>query len=354
MVTADFMSRIIGMVVFALIGARLGVDAAGPLGLPEEATWFLFSLVGFLFGLIITPYLTVRPVRIISQSIKEMSIEVLSMALIGTLLGLFIALLMAYPLSLLGQPFNSIAPPAISILGAYLGATIFSVRAREIWELLSDRMGLKRSRLLAMQSTRQLLLDTSVLIDGRIVEISNTGFLGGTMLIPRFVLSELHQVADSSDTLRRNRGRRGLTKLNELQRSSVTPVKIIEEDVEEVNEVDDKLVMLAQRLDACLVTNDYNLNKVAHAQGVMVLNVNALANAVKPDLIPGETFPIHIIQEGRDADQGVGYLEDGTMVVVEKGKSFMDRTIRVTVTKSITRDAGRMIFAVPEIDTRRS
>jgi len=174
------------------------------------------------------------------------------------------------------------------------------------------------------------------------------------MLIPRFVLSELHQVADSSDTLRRNRGRRGLTKLNELQRSSVTPVKIIEEDVEEVNEVDDKLVMLAQRLDACLVTNDYNLNKVAHAQGVMVLNVNALANAVKPDLIPGETFPIHIIQEGRDADQGVGYLEDGTMVVVEKGKSFMDRTIRVTVTKSITRDAGRMIFAVPEIDTRRS
>ncbi|MDX1991857.1 MAG: PIN domain nuclease [bacterium] len=353
MITADFVSRIIGMVVFAFAGARLGVDAAGPLGLPEEATWFLFALVGFLFGLIITPYLTVRPVRAISQNIKEMPIEVLFMALIGASIGLTIALLMAYPLSLLGRPLNSFVPPAISVLGAYLGATIFGVRAREIWELFSERLGFRRARMMAMQGTRQLLLDTSVLIDGRIVDIAKTGFLGGTMLIPRFVLTELHQVADSSDMLRRNRGRRGLVKLNELQRNNVTPVKIIEEDVDDIPEVDDKLVALALRLDASLVTNDYNLNKVADAQGVMVLNINALANAVKAQYIAGETFPIHIFQEGRDTDQGVGYLDDGTMVVVERGKFYMDRTIRVTVTKAITKETGRMIFAVPESEASK-
>lgn len=353
MVSSEFISRIIGMVVFAFVGARLGVDAAASLDLPEEVSWFLFSLVGFLFGLIMTPYITVRPVRSIGQSIKEMPIEVLFMALLGAIIGLTIALLMAYPLSLLGAPFNSVLPPAASVLGGYLGITVFSVRAREIWEVLSDQIGFKRARMLSMQSNRQLLLDTSVLIDGRIVEIAKTAFLGGTLIIPRFVLNELHQVADSSDALRRNRGRRGLIKLNELQRNNVIPVKIIEDDVEEIVEVDDKLVALALRMDAYLVTNDYPLSKVAEGQGVMVLNINLLANAVRSIHIPGETFPIHIIQEGRDEDQGVGYLEDGTMVVVENGKNYMDRTIRVTVTKLINREAGRMIFAVPETDTRR-
>jgi uncharacterized protein YacL len=343
------------MIVFAIVGARLGVDAAEGLNLPEaeEAFWFFFSLIGFLFGLIVTPYFSVRPFRRISRRIREMPIEVLFTSLIGGAIGLALGLMLAYPLAQLNPPFNQIAPAAASIVGGYLGMTIFGVRSREIWEVLSTQTGSAHTRMLALQANRQLLLDTSVLIDGRIVDIARTGFLGGTLVIPRFVLTELHQVADSSDTLRRNRGRRGLVKLNELQRNNTTPVKIIEDDIEGLSDVDNKLVALAQQMDAALVTNDYPLSKVAEGQGVPVLNINLLANAVRATYIPGETFPIHVIQTGSEENQGVGYLEDGTMVIVENGKRYMDRTIKVTVTKFINREAGRIYFAVPESDYKR-
>lgn len=344
--TVDFFFRIAGMIIFAFVGARLGVDAAVSFRLPEQTMSFFFSLIGFLFGLIITPWITVRPVRHLRKSITEMPVEVLLTTLVGGILGMFAGLLVSYPFSLLTNPFGSVLPAAATVLFAYLGIALFRVRARELLPLLSERAG--QNRMFRIQTERQLLLDTSVLIDGRIVEIAQTGFLGGTMLIPRFVLTELHQVSDSSDALRRNRGRRGLIKLNELQRNNITPVKIIEDEIEEITDVDGKLVALAIQLNAAIVTNDYNLNQVADAQGVAVLNINRLANAVRSAYIPGETFPIHIIQEGKDEGQGVGYLEDGTMVVVEKGKDYMDRTIRVTVTKLINRDAGRMIFAMPE------
>lgn len=355
MPSVEFMSRIIGMVFFALVGARLGIDAASAFNLPEaeEAFWFSFSLLGFLIGLVITPYITIRPIQRISQSINEMPIESLFMALIGLFIGLSFALLMAYPLSFIGSPWNAIVPPAISVIGGYLGATIFRVRSREILDLLSERFNIKQTRLLSMQSNRKLLIDTSVLIDGRIVEITKTGFVGGTILIPRFVMTELHQVADSADTLRRKRGRRGLNKLNELQRNNVVPVKIIDDDIEDIIEVDDKLVALAQQMDAALITNDYPLSKVAEGQGVLVLNMNSLSNAVRSVYIPGESFPLHIIQEGTDANQGVGYLDDGTMVVVENGRTYMDRTIKVEVTRMITRDTGRILFAIPENEKER-
>ena len=197
-------------------------------------------------------------------------------------------------------------------------------------------------------SSRKLLLDTSVLIDGRIKDIVETGFIGGSLILPRFVLSELHRVADSSDALRRNRGRRGLNMLNKLQRSDIANVRIVEEDFEDIQAVDDKLVALALQMDALVMTNDYNLNQVAEAQGVTVLNVNQLANAVRSIYIPGEIFAIRVIQEGTQEEQGIGYLEDGTMVVIEHGQRYMDRTINVEVTKLINRDTGRMIFAVPE------
>ncbi len=346
----EFAFRMIGMVVFALVGARLGVDVSGSLGLPEDtmATSVIFGLVGVLFGLILTPWFTTRPVRFTSKLINEMSIDVLFMALIGLLLGLLIGLLLAYPLSLLAGPLGSVLPAALALATAYLGITIFSRRSREIWEFFGERLGIGpvKSRL-QMGSNRELILDTSVLIDGRIVDIAKTGFLGGTLVVPRFVLSELHQVADSPDPLRRNRGRRGLAKLNELQRDTDIPVKIIEDDFEGVSEVDNKLIMLALQRDTLLVTNDYNLNRVAEAQNVLVLNVNLLANAVRTVYIPGETFSIHVIQEGRDPDQGVGYLEDGTMVVIANGKRYMDRTINVTVTRLINQATGRMIFAEP-------
>jgi uncharacterized protein YacL len=321
--------------------------------LPTDGTAAIFGLVGALFGLVLTPWITTRPVRAINQNIREMPIEVFFMTLIGILLGLVVALLMAYPLSLLPVPFNQILPPAFSIVFAYIGFTVFNLRAREIWSTLADRAGVKRGRIFAMQSSRELVVDTSVLIDGRIVDIAKTGFLGGMLIVPRFVLTELHQVADSPDPLRRNRGRRGLVKVNELQRNDIVPVKVVDDDFEDIAEVDDKLVALAIQMDAYLLTNDYPLSKVAESQGVMVLNINLLANAVRSVYIPGETFPLRIIQEGREPDQGVGYLDDGTMVVVENGSRYMDRTVPVTVTKLINSPAGRMIFALPENEANR-
>lgn len=346
MATVDFLSRIVGLFVFTILGARFGTEISGTLEIPSDASALVFGLVGALFGLIMTPWVIIRPVQFANQSTREMPVETFIMLVVGAFVGLILALLMAYPLSLMPQPFGEFVPPALSIILGYLGITIFRVRAREIWQVVGPGGG-RRGRILGADPGRQLLLDTSVLIDGRIVDIAKSGFLGGALIIPRFVMTELHQVADSSDQLRRNRGRRGLVKVNELQRNDVIAVKIIDDDIEGINEVDDKLVALAMQMDALLVTNDYPLGKVAESQGVSVLNINILANAVRSIYIPGETFPLHIIQEGTDSGQGVGYLDDGTMVVVESGRRYMDRTVEVMVTKLINREAGRMIFAQP-------
>jgi uncharacterized protein YacL len=192
---------------------------------------------------------------------------------------------------------------------------------------------------------RTILLDTSVIIDGRIADIARTGFMVGTLMIPRFVLNELQYIADSADGLRRQRGRRGMEVLSQLQRDPTIPVRISDIDVEGVREVDDKLVILARQLRCPILTNDYNLNRVAELQGVAVLNVNELANAVKSVLLPGESLIINIIQEGKETGQGVGYLDDGTMVVVEDGRDHLNAKTAVLVTKVLQTAAGRMIFA---------
>jgi uncharacterized protein YacL len=345
----DFASRLLGMVIFAIVGARMGVDSAATLSLPTLATSFIFALVGILFGLIITPFITVRPLRTANRVITEMPMEVLFTGFIGLVIGLLLALLVAYPLSLLSSPLGNILPPLVSAVGAYLGIALFTARSRETWTFMNEWLGIGHPRAAANPGAeRILLLDTSVLIDGRIVDIAKTGFLGGTLTVPRFVMSELQRVADSSDTQRRNRGRRGLERLNALRREPGVAFNIIEEDAEEVTEVDDKLIALAVRLNAPIVTIDFPMNQVARAQGVNVLNINSLANAVRSAYIPGETFALRIIQEGKEQNQGVGYLEDGTMVIVENGKSFMDRSIYVTVTKLISKETGRIIFAVPD------
>lgn len=347
--TPDFSSRMIGMIVFTILGARLGLDTADAFSLPANYNGLLFGIVGTLFGLIMTPWITVRPVRALRRSINEWSVERLLMSIIGVIFGLFIGLLAAYPLSLLDPPFGTIVPTIITVICGYLGLTIFGVRSKEIVDTIATRFGKSPIRSTGL-SSRKLLLDTSVLIDGRITDISDTGFIGGAMIVPRFVLSELHRVADASDPLRRNRGRRGLDMLNRLQKSELVSLRIIDDDFEDIPQVDDKLVALALQMTAYVVTNDFNLNQVAEAQGVPVLNINALANAVRSMYIPGETFAIRVIQEGTDEGQGVGYLDDGTMVVIKNGKDYMDRTINVQVTKLINRDTGRMIFAIPEGD----
>jgi uncharacterized protein YacL len=188
------------------------------------------------------------------------------------------------------------------------------------------------------------VLDTSVIIDGRIADICETGFLDGTLVVPQFVLRELQQVADSSDSLKRNRGRRGLDILQRVQKMAHVHVQIVETDFPEVREVDLKLIELAKRLSGKIVTNDFNLNKVAQLRGVAVLNINELANALKPVVLPGELLRVFVLKEGKESGQGVAYLDDGTMVVVDQGKRAIGRTIEVTVTSVLQTTAGKMIF----------
>jgi uncharacterized protein YacL len=202
------------------------------------------------------------------------------------------------------------------------------------------------------------ILDTSVIIDGRIADICETGFLEGTLVVPQFVLRELQQVADSSDSLKRNRGRRGLDILQKVQKMAGVTVQIVETDFPEVREVDMKLIELARKMNGKIVTNDFNLNKVAQLRGVLVLNINELANSLKPVVLPGEVMRVFILKEGKEAGQGVGYLDDGTMVVVDQGKKALGRTIEVSVTSVLQTTAGKMIFcrwaeASPGEDTGR-
>jgi uncharacterized protein YacL len=242
----------------------------------------------------------------------------------------------------------------VVIVFGYLGITIAVLRQRDIVALFRRRgTGPPAGPLLAVQEAgtqkEVLLLDTSVIIDGRIADIALTGFIRSPMLIPRFVLAELQYIADSPDSLRRNRGRRGLEMLNRMQKESPVPIQIVDLDAEGVRQVDAKLVQLARQLSCPIVTNDYNLNRVAGLQGVQVLNINELSNAVRSVLLPGESLTIRVIQEGKEAGQGIGYLDDGTMVVIENGRRHMDSEIGVTVTKVLQTSAGRMIFATPNL-----
>jgi uncharacterized protein YacL len=268
----------------------------------------------------------------------------------GLTLGLVVALLVTYPLSLLPEPYRYILPLVLAIVFSYLGIAVMITRQQDILNLLEGSRFLRGGEHAgsATREERYVLLDTSVIIDGRIADVSKTGFIFGTMLVPRFVLYELQHIADSSDNLRRNRGRRGLDILNRLQKDSLVPVRITDMDVEGVREVDGKLVMLSKQLNCPILTNDYNLNRVAELQGVTVLNINELANAVKAVFLPGETMSIKVIQEGKEVGQGVAYLDDGTMIVVEDGRRYLNQALNVVVTKVLQTAAGRMIFARPD------
>ena len=351
--TSELAWRLFGMVILAIVGARIGVDIAVK-PLTNDVFALIFGLVGALVGLILTPYVTTRPARFARRTIRQMPAEVLLTSIIGLIFGLVIAALFSVPFGLLPQPFSQWVPSIVAVVAAYLSITIFAFRAHDISQMVA---GLMRGGMNAIpgraNSDLQILLDTSVIIDGRILDISKTGFIFGTFVVPQFVLAELQHIADSGDVLRRSRGRRGLEILEELQREGKTPVTIIDVDIDNVREVDDKLVVLAKQVGALLMTNDWNLNRVADLQNVPVLNINDLANAVKAVHLPGERITILVIQEGREPNQGVGYLDDGTMIVVEDGKRYMDRTIDVVITRMIQTQAGKMYFARPEENPRK-
>jgi len=340
----EFVFRLIGMVACAVASFQLALSLGG--GWQDLRAISALTLAGAALGLIVTPWVTIRPVAWAGSRIRSMPASKLIVGVLGMILGLAVAALLAPALSNLPRPLGGTLPLAASVLFGYLGAAVMGMRYQDISRFVRVHLG----RDVAQGSPKsrsegQVLLDTSVIIDGRIADISRTGFIGETMLVPRFVLNELQHIADSSDSLRRNRGRRGLDMLNKLRKESVVPIVITDMDVEDVREVDDKLVMLARQLHCPVITNDYNLNRVAELQGVLVLSINELANAVRTILLPGETLHVRIIQEGKEAGQGVGYLDDGTMVVVENGKRFLNRTVEAVVTKVLQTAAGRMIFA---------
>jgi uncharacterized protein YacL len=350
MIGIEFVLRLIGMVVFGILAGYWGYNATYFGDAHQEFYAVVFGLVGALVGLVVTPFITTRPARWILANLSKVSSQSLLAGLLGLVVGLLIAALLSFPLSLLPRPFGQILPFLAVIVFVYFSVMIFVLRSKEIFDILPSRRhrGSSESQEGAGEaavSGRNILLDTSVIIDGRITDIARTGFLVGTLMIPRFVLNELQYIADSPDALRRQRGRRGMEVLSQLQKDTTVPVRISDIDVEGVREVDDKLVVLARQLRCPILTNDYNLNRVAELQGVAVLNVNELANAVKSVFLPGEVITVDIIQEGRESGQGIAYLDDGTMVVVEDGKDYIAKQAGVVVTKVLQTAAGRMIFA---------
>lgn len=351
----DFFIRIFSMVIFSGVGFYFGFWF-GQTNDPQHILTYTLSMgaVGALFGLIATPYFTTIPVRAMRRMLLRVSAERLLSALSGLIFGLLIAALLTFPLSMLPDPIGNVFPFLAVLVFGYFGVALFTIRQTDIMAIIGAAGNRTNESMTGSnnnqwgQSSRTILLDTSVIIDGRVADIAQTGFLPGTLLIPRFVLNELQYIADSSDSLRRQRGRRGMEVLAELQKVSAVGVRISDMDVEGVREVDDKLVILARQLKCPILTNDYNLNRVAELQGVTILNINELANAVKSVVLPGETLGIAIIQEGKEANQGVGYMDDGTMVVVEGGNRFIGQTKAINVTKILQTAAGRMIFGKPE------
>lgn len=281
----------------------------------------------------------------IENYLQNMTLYELTISAGGLIAGLIVANLIIIPIiriAIIGLPIAVIA----NVLFGLIGVSITSGKKNE--HFFHSPLDKNRVSTNGKFNKEPKLLDTSVIIDGRIVDICRSGFLEGELLVPGFVLEELRHIADSSDVLKRNRGRRGLDVLNILQKELGYPVRIENIEVAEGGEVDDKLLKAAKKINGKIITNDYNLNKVASFHGVNVLNINELANAMKPIALPGEEMVIQVIKDGKEKEQGIAYMDDGTMIVVESGKRFVGETISVMVTSVIQTAAGRMIFAKPK------
>ncbi|WP_122645951.1 PIN/TRAM domain-containing protein [Enterococcus mediterraneensis] len=313
----------------------------------------LGALIFFLFSLVLAKHVAAG-IKKIEEKLSELSLTYLLFGAVGAIIGLTISVIISMALYNIQIPFiNSVVPIILMILCGYLGFRIGTTRIDEWKKIFATKNKKTESSEQVLERKaedhfrRYKILDTSVIIDGRIYDIAKTGFLEGTILIPNFVLYELQYIADSGDSLKRVRGRRGLDILNALQKEDGISVEMYDGDFEEITEVDSKLIKLAKLLDGVVVTNDYNLNKVSEFQNVPVLNINELANAVKPVVIPGEGMEVLVVKAGTERQQGVAYLDDGTMVVVEDGQHYMNERIKVIVTSALQTAAGRMIFAKP-------
>lgn len=353
------MGKNIARVIISLTGAIIGSIVASllldVLDLQKKVlpiTGFLFNIIGFVsFGIIlfllapsIINYLSKYTDKIESR-LQRVPMQDIILGSFGLIIGLIIAFLLLYPLRLIPMKWVSdIISVVVYLLLGYLGLSIAVKRKEEINLSSLFKKNSSSSNKDNAKSIRPKILDTSVIIDGRIFDICKTGFIEGPLVIPTFVLQELRHIADSSDALKRNRGRRGLDILNKIQKELDMKVQINETDLGNM-EVDIKLLKLGQLLNGKVITNDYNLNKVAEFQGVEVLNINELANAVKPVVLPGEEMVVQIIKDGKEMGQGIAYLDDGTMIVVDGGKKHVGEIMDVMVTSVLQTAAGRMIFA---------
>jgi uncharacterized protein YacL len=331
-----------GLTGVVLILQHLADFGEAPAAVVLVAAWILSWTV---LGYSLLPYLTFIPAMALLRAVQRLSTLEFVTAIIGLFLGLVLGLLLGLPVAALPPPLGTVAPLAVSVVFGLIMVGLTVAKRHDLLQAAASMGLLRRDGFAGGSEGPRILVDTSAIIDGRIADIADSGFLVGTLVVPRFVLDELQRLADSSDHLRRTRGRRGLEILGQMRKGGVVGVEITDEDAPGVSEVDAKLVELARREPRPVLTNDLNLNRVAGLQGVRVMNVNSLANAVKPAMLPGEDLHVRIIQPGKDPGQGVGYLDDGTMVVVEGAAKAVDSELDVTVTRVIQTVAGRMIFA---------
>jgi uncharacterized protein YacL len=359
--------RTIYILLFAVLGVVLGAQLDRVITQFMPASFLTETILGITFvslgimlvgailggivGYFLAPYLNHLLFTLtgrIETSLASISTQDLLLGTLGLFFGLIIANLVG--LAFVNVPFiGPYISIVLSILLGYLGMHLAISKEQELTEWLrAMRKGGRAARDEEEQTfteVRDKLLDTSVIIDGRVADIRKTGFLEGELLVPVFVLEELQKIADSADLLKRNRGRRGLDILNQMRKSHKNNIRIITDDFEEVNEVDSKLMRLALQKGYQIITNDYNMNKVAELQGISVLNINDLANAVKPAVIPGEQLFVQLVKNGKEEGQGIAYLDDGTMIVVENGSKSIGKEVLVVITSVLQTSAGRMIFA---------
>ncbi len=336
-------------------------DLVGLMNISSSA-WLKSPYIGLILGAIILFLITfwfvdyvVHFIQWLEEVLIKAPVADLLFGSLGIIVGLVIAYIINQPIQEVDiQVVSQVVPIFLTVLLGYLGFQVGFKRRDEFLGLLTlarkeKKKSMEPEEEKNVDTPKVKILDTSVIIDGRIADICQTNFLEGTIIIPQFVLEELQHIADSSDVLKRNRGRRGLDVLNRMQKDLPVNVEIYEGDFEEIAEVDSKLVKLAKVINGIVVTNDFNLNKVCEFQNVQVLNINDLANAVKPVVLPGEELTVHVIKDGKEQNQGVAYLDDGTMIVVEEGKDYIGKTIEVLITSVLQTSAGRMIFAKPKL-----
>jgi uncharacterized protein YacL len=347
-INVSIVIRIVAAIFLGFVGLFAGAELAeGDSGTVEIIFWSAPPVLMTILGALAGPLFFLDPLRRFQLWTTRIAPLQLVLGIFGLVAGLLVAaLLMPILLSLPGAG-ATVGPFVVAVILGTLGVAAMISREEEFADFLSRYLplvGRGTSRV-----PRQVILDTSAIIDGRVADIVQTGFVMASLVIPRFVLDELRYIADSADALRRNRGRRGLDVLGRLQKEAPVPIQVSDKDFEDARDVDAKLLRLAKSMDAPIMTNDYNLNRIAELEGVHVLNVNSLANAVKAIVLPGEEMEVRIIQEGKETGQGVAFLDDGTMVVVEGGRRHLNEDLEVTVTRVLQTVAGRMIFAQPKV-----